>query len=192
MILSICASEIDETSFNVWNIISTQTYTDSGIDLSTVTDATLYFGKVNGDEDDEVSVTLTPAQFQYLFATGGLTIHFAAFQETLINGYSYFPDYMYTVRIEYVYPADGETYTASATMGFKARIQHIIYQQMLQSEWKKELSCTCSCESYSTTLRKWNYLMMMEIAANLCLINEYLNILGSLYKLTNTEYEFAS
>lgn len=192
MILSICASEIDETSFNVWNNLSTQTYTDSGIDLSTVTDATLYFGKVNGDDDDEVSVTLTPAQFQYLFATGGLTIHFAAFGETLINGYSYFPDWMYTVRIEYVYPADGETYTASATLGFKARIQHIIYQQMLQSEWKKELACTCSCESYSTTLRKWNYLMMMEIAANLCLINEYENILLSLYKLTNTVHEFAT
>ena len=95
---------------------------------------------------------------------------------------------MYEIRIEYVYL--GTTYSASTTVGFLKIIKNIVYQQMMKANWKKELACTCGCDSYNTTLRKWNYLMMLDIAAQLCLTSEYETTLLALYKLTGTDHEF--
>lgn len=188
MILAICAIQIDEYQFKVWNTVSAQTYVNSGVDLSTVVQATLFWKKVNDLPENEVSVDISD-DFQFLFEDGGLTINFTDFLQDEIYGETFFPDWMYEIRIEYVY--DGDAYAAATTVGFMKIIKHIIYQQMMRSNWKKELSCDCACDPYNTTLRKWNFLMMMEIAASLCLINEYLNTLLALYKLTGTDHEFA-
>ena len=187
MILSICAVQLDEYSFSLWNTVSTQTYTEAGIDLSTVTDATLYWKKVNDTAANEVSLDISD-DFQYLFEDGGLTVNFEDFGLDAIYSEEFFPDWMYEIRIEYVYL--GATYSASTTVGFLKIIKNIVYQQMMKANWKKELACTCGCDSYNTTLRKWNYLMMLDIAAQLCLTSEYETTLLALYKLTGTDHEF--
>jgi len=187
MILAICAQQIDEYSFSVWNTVTTQTYAEAGIDLFTVTEATLFFKKVNDLAANEVSVDISD-DFQYLFATGGLTINFEDFGEDLINGFDYFPDWMYEIRIEYTY--SGTEYSAATTVGFLKIIRNIVNQQMMRSNWKKELSCSCGCDNYNSTLRKWNYLMMLDIAAKLCLISEWQYTLLALYKLTGTDHDF--
>ena len=187
MLLNICLQEVNETSFTVWNTVSQQVYTEAGIDMTTVTTATLYFGRVNGETADEVSVDIGDL-FQYLFTDGGLTIDFEDFGEDLINGYAYFPDGLYTVRIVYTY--DGNSYSASATVAFMKLIKNIVYQQMMKANWKKELSCSCGCDPYNTTLRKWEYLYNLQIAAELCLISEFDYTLKALYKLTGNTYEF--
>jgi hypothetical protein len=186
MILQICASQIDEYSFTVSNTVSQETYDDAGVDWATFTNVTLKFSKVNGD-GDEVSVDIS-STFQYLFEDGGLTINFSDFGLDEINDYAYFPDWMYEITIEYTYA--GDEYSTSVTVGFLKIIKNIVYQQMMKSNWKKELSCNCNCEPYNTTLRKWNYLMMLEIQSELCLINEYLLTLQALYKITGTDHEF--
>ena len=186
MILQICASEITEYQFKVYNTVSDQTYADNGVDYTTFTNGVLTFKKVN--DTSSVSINLTYTELQYLFATGGLTIDFADFGEDTINGFAYFPDWMYTISIAYDY--NGTTYTASASVGFKVIITRTIGQQMLQSNWKKELACNCGCDSYSSTLRKFNYLMMMGWDADYCLINDYLTNLQALYKLAGLTHEF--
>lgn len=187
MLLQICSNQISEYAFTVTNTVSTQTYADAGVDLSTVTDATLFFKKVNDITANEVSIDISDT-FHYLFEDGGLTINFVDFGLDEIYEQTFFPDYLYEVRIEYVY--DGNTYSATVTVGFLKLIKNIVYQQMMKANWKKELSSTCNCEPYNTTLRKWNYLMMLDIASELCLVNEYTTTLQALYKLTGTDHEF--
>lgn len=187
MILNICSCQVDEYSFSVFNTVSAQTYTDSGINLATVNTATLYFKKLNDVEANEVSVDIG-ADFHYLFTDGGLTINFDDFGEDLINGYDYFPDAAYEIRIEYIY--DGNLYNASTTVGFMKIIKNIVYQQMMKANWRKELSCNCGCDPYNTTVRKWEYLYNLDIALQLCLFDQFYMTLKALYKLTNTTYEF--
>jgi len=186
MILTICGQEVDEYNFTVWNNTSQMQYTQSGIDLSVVDTATLYFSRVN-NVGDEVSLDIGDT-FQFLFATGGLTVNFNDFGETLINGFSYLPDSIYTIRITYVY--DGNLFEAATTVGFKKIISNVVCQQLQQSDWKKDLSCSCGCDSYSTTLRKWEYLYNLDISAQLCLLAQFDATLRALYKLTGQEYEF--
>jgi hypothetical protein len=188
MILSICSRENSEYSFSIWNTVSIQTYQEANIDYTTFTGATLYFKKVNDVVANEVSVAISDSDLQYLFADGGLTINFADFGEALINGFTYFPDYLYEIRIVYTY--DGAEYEASTTIGFLVIIKRVVYQQMMKSNWKKELACNCGCDGYSATMRKWNYFRVMQWAAELCLVDEYINALEALYKLTGTDYEF--
>jgi hypothetical protein len=185
MILSICSQQVNDTSFVVYNNTSQQLYTESGINLATVTTATLTFSRVN--EEGDVVTTDISLTFQYLFESGGLTIDFTDFGEDLINGLDYFADALYTISISYVY--DGNLYTASTTVGFKARINNIVIQMMIQSNWKKELSCSCACDPYNSVNRRWEYLYNLDLLAELCLISEYELNLKSLYKLTGTEYE---
>ena len=187
MLLQVCSSQIDQYSFTVTNTVSDQTYSDAGVDMSTVNTATLFFKKVNDIEANEISVDISDT-FQYLFETGGMTVNFSDFGLDTIYDQTFFPDWLWEIRIEYVY--DGETYTASTTVGFLKIIKNIVYQQMMKSNWKKELACTCNCEPYNTTLRKWDYFKTLEIASELCLINEYLTTLQALYNLTGTTHEF--
>ncbi len=186
MILTICASQVDEYNFTVWNNTAEQQYIQSNIDLSSVVTATLYFSRVNS-QGDEVTVDIGDT-FSFLFTTGGLTLNFDDFGETLINGYTYWPDSVYTITIKYVF--DGILYEAATTVGFKKLISSVVYQQLQQSDWKKDVSCSCGCDSYSTTLRKWEYLYKLDIAASLCLLTQFDVILKALYKLTGQEYEF--
>jgi hypothetical protein len=191
MILQICASQIDEYSFTVSNTVSQETYDDAVVDWATFTNVTLKFSKVNEETTNFLSVDISD-RFEYMFLTseqdGLLTINFSDFGEETFNEFEYWPDWLYTVTVEYVY--DGDEYSTSVTVGFLKIIKNIVYQQMMKSNWKKELSCSCNCEPYNTTLRKWNYLMMLEIQSELCLINEYLLTLQALYKITGTDHEF--
>jgi hypothetical protein len=186
MILTLCALQVDEYNFTVWNNTSQQMYTQSGIDLSTVTTATLYFSRVN-NQGDEVTFDIGDT-FSFLFTTGGLTVNFDDFGEALINGYTYWPDALYTITIKYVF--DGNLYETAITIGFKKLISNVVYQQLQRSDWKKEISCNCGCDSYSTTLRKWEYLYNLDISAQLCLLAQFDATLRALYKLTGQEYEF--
>lgn len=187
MILRVCVQQVDRYSFTVTNITSIQSYTDAGIDYTTFTNAELCFKKVNDVVDNEVCINISDADFQFLFADGGLTIDIADFPDGEFMGCTYFLDWMYEINITYTY--DGTEYETSATVGFRDIILHLVYQQMLQANWKKELACTCTCENWSSALRKFNYLMMMDIAAENCLVNEYLTILSALYKLTGNVNE---
>ena len=187
MILTICANQVNDTSFVVYNATSTQQYTESGIDLSTVTVSSLTFSLVNGT-GDVVTMDIS-AIFTYLFEDGGMTINFEDFGEDLINGYAYFPDAMYSITITYIY--DGVEYQASTTVGFKYKINNIVIQMMIQNKWKAELSCSCACDPYNSVNRRWEYLYNLDSAAELCLISEWEYTLEALYKLTGTTYEFA-
>ena len=191
MILQTCCNQIDEYSFTVSNTVSAETYVDAGVDWTTFTNVTLKFSKVNEETTSFLSVDISD-RFEYMFQTsvqdGLLTINFSDFGVATFNGETFWPDYLYTVTVEYTYA--GNEYSTSVTVGFLKIIKNIVYQQMMKSNWKKELACTCNCEPYNTTLRKWNYLMMLEIQSELCLINEYLLTLQALYKITGTDHEF--
>lgn len=188
MILSICARQNTEYDFSVWNTVSTQSYVNAGIDiLNDVTAATLSFNKVNGDAADAVTVDII-AYWQYLFTDGGLTINFADFGLTEIFDLDYFADWMWEVEITYTYL--GTDYTASITVGFLKIIKNIVYQQLMKSNWRKELSCNCGCDPYNSTLRKWDYLQNLQMAAELCLVAEWERLLLALYKLTGTDHPF--
>ena len=190
MILQICANQISETAFTVSNTVTQETYNDAGVDWNTFTNVVLKFTKVN--ETTPVLELDISDRFEYMFSTstqdGKLTINFSDFGEDTFLDLDYWADWMYTVEVEYTYL--GDEYSASVTVGFLKIIKNIVYQQMMKSNWKKELACTCNCEPYNTTLRKWNYLMMLDIASTLCLINEYTSTLMALYKLTGTDHEF--
>ena len=190
MLLQFCANQISEYAFTVSNTVTQQTYDDAGVDWSTFTNVVLTFTKVN--ETTPVLELDISDSFEYMFLTsaqdGKLTINFSDFGEDTFLDLEYWTDWMYTVTITYTYA--GDEYSASTTVGFLKIIKNIVYQQMMKANWKKELACSCNCEPYNTTLRKWNYLMMLDIASQLCLINEYLSTLQALYKLTGTDHEF--
>jgi len=188
-ILRLCTTQIDECNFNIKNITPQQTYDDLGIDLTdgSVTAATLSFRKYNDTVANTVTIDIL-ADWAYVFQCTGLNINITDFPELTFMGYDYFPDWMYQTIITYTY--NGTEYTDTVQKGFLKRIYSVVEQQMMQANWKKELACTCGCESYTTTLRKWNYLQMLGIAENLCLINEFQTILLSLYKITGTIHEY--
>ena len=186
--LTICMTQIDEYSFRITNNTSQQTYDTLGEDWNTYTNISLKFRKVN-DSDNELTLNIT-TNFHYLFETGGLTINFEDFGVATFNDYAYFPDWMYEAIVTYTYSSIQNT--ASATTGFHKLISNIVYQKTKQSDWKKELMYDCACTKYNSTLRMWDFFWQMRIAAGLCLINEYLNLLKSLYKLTGTTQEFTT
>jgi hypothetical protein len=188
MILQICLAQVDEYNFRLWNVTSQEAYDNAQIDWATFTNVSLKFYRVN--EPDEAITLDISDRYQYLFdCVGRLVINFEDFGVETFNGFNYFPDWLYTAEISYTYNA--VEYTASVTTGFRRLISRLVYQSTQQSHWKKELACTCDCENYSSILRKWNFLQLMGIAAELCLINEWFAMLKSLYKLMNTEHEFA-
>lgn len=117
----------------------------------------------------------------------GTIINISEFPDGKMGDYDYFPDGVYNVTLE---ANDGAAYESKTTVGFSKIIQDVVAQQAIQSDWKTELNC--SCEKYSTTFRKFNYLKNLEFAANNCLWDEYQEILEALYKLTGTTYEYES
>lgn len=186
--LTICLTQNDEYGFKLTNTTPQQTYDQVGVDWATFTNLSLTFRKVN-DTANQLTLDIS-ANYGYLFESGGLNIAFEDFGEALFNGYAYFPDWMYEAIITYTY--NGTVYTASATTGFHKLISNIVYQKTKQSDWKHELAYDCNCEKSNTTLRMWDYFWQMRTASTLCLINEYLNLLKALYKLTATTMEFTT
>jgi len=185
-LLTHCTTEIDEYSFRLKNNTAQQVYDNAGEDWNTYTNITLKIYKVN-DSSNYLEMDIT-SDFAYMFTTLGLVINFTDFAEATFNGYDYFPDWLYTTSITYTY--DGTEYTDSYTIGYHAIISRVVIQDTKQSDWKEELSCSCSCEKYNTVLRKWDFFWQMRVAAELCLINEWLRLMQSLYKLTATTHEF--
>lgn len=187
MIFQHCCWQIDEYSFKLKNTVSQETYDNSQVDWNLFTNIVLRFQRVN-DQDNVLEVDITD-RFHYLFTCNGLVVNFLDFGEETFNGHDYFPDWLYTTTISYVF--NGTTYTDVVTTGFRTLISRVVYQQTQQSDWKNELGCACNCENHASVLRKWHFLSMMKIAAELCLINQWFAMMKSLYKITRTEHEFA-
>lgn len=184
-LLNPCVRQVDEYSFIVEDATTDQAYDAAGVDLSTVTAAKIVFKDLYTNETYDIDII---ANWSYLLGDG-LTINIADFPDYQMGDYEYFPDYMYHVSVVYTY--GGREYTAGRYVGFREKISKIVYQQLQQSDWVKELKCGCGCEKYSTTFRKFNYLQGLQIAAKNCLINQYNEILLALYKLTGTVHEYA-
>jgi hypothetical protein len=186
MQLNHCLWQVDEYSFKIKDITPTESYDDAGVDWTTFTNVVLSFRKVN-DTTNVLTLDIT-ARLKYLYDCTGLVINFTDFGEDTFNGYDYFPDWLYESSISYVY--NGTTYTSDYTRGFHALISRVVYQQTQQTDWRTELSCTCNCEKYSTVLRKWHFMELMVTAAELCLLNQWFEMLESLYKICGETHEF--
>ena len=162
-----------------------QIYNDAGIVDFSVTTAKIVFKNTMDDSEYEIDIL---ANWDYLLGCDGLTINIIDFPDLLMSNYKYFPDGVYETTVVYTY--QGIEYSDLSTTGFKYLIDKVIAQQLLQSNWKKELHCDCNCKKYSTSIRKFNWFMMLGYAAGKCLYTEYMRILRALYKLTGEKYEF--
>jgi len=184
-LLNICVTEVDKYSFKVWDITTDQTYATAGIDLSTVTAATLTFKNLYDNSTYTIDIL---SDWAYVLADG-LTINITDFPDGLMSTYAYFPDWMYSVTITYTY--NSISYSKLKTIGFREIISTIVFQQLQQSDWVDQLKCGCGCEKYSTSFRKFNFLDGLTIASENCLITQYTEILTTLYKLTGTTHEYS-
>ena len=187
MLLNHYLEQVDEYSFIIKDKTTLQAYVDAGMsDISTaVTAATLVF--TNTMDDSEYVINIL-TNWKYIFECGGLTINIIDFPDLKVSGYKYFPDGLYKTKISYTY--DGVTYNHEVYTGFKYLISRVISQQILQSDWKKELHCDCNCVKFSSSIRKFNWQIILGYASENCLYNEYKRILRALYKITGTTYEF--
>jgi len=185
-LLSICCTQTDEYNFVIKNNTLAQAYDQAGEDWETYTNITLKMTKIN-ETTPALELDIT-SNFEYLFDCTGLGVAFEEFGESTFNGYAYWPDWLYTFTVTYTY--NGTVYSTSYSVGFHALISRIVRQQSMMSNWKEEMACNCNCEKYSTLMRKWDYFWSMRVAAELCLIDEWHELLLALYKLTQTEHEF--
>lgn len=185
-IANVCISEIDQYSFKVWDTTTQQMYDDAGIDLTTVTAASLEFKDLKTNDIYTVDIT---SDWSY-FLGDGITVNVLDFPDSQMGDYDYFPDWTYNVKVKYTYNA--VEYNTSKSVGFRARISNIVYQQLQQSDWVKELKCGCGCNKYSSSFRKFDWLDKLKIASEMCLLTQYTEILTSLYKLTGTTHEYAN
>lgn len=185
-LLQICVQQIDEYKFKVWDTTLKQTYDDAGIDLTTVTAATLEFKDLKTGTIYSIDIL---SDWNYVLGDG-LMVNVLDFPNNQMGEYDFLPDWMYLITIKYTY--NSVQYSSSKTIGFRAIISNIVYQQLQQSDWVKELKCGCGCEKYSTSFRKFDYLDKLELASNHCLIMQYEEILIALYKLTGTTHEYSS
>jgi len=185
MILNACVIQLDEYSFLVKDITTQQMYTEASVDLSTVTAATLTFKNLYDNTEYEINIL---ADWAYLLGDG-LTINIVDFPNQKMGTYEYFPDYIYQVTIAYTYL--GNSYTSLRTVGFRYSISQVIYQQLMQDDWKKIFACGCNCSKYSLSMRKFNWLKSLGFASDTCLIDEYKDIIMKLYKITNQTHAYS-
>jgi hypothetical protein len=185
-LLSICASQVNEYSFKVWDTTLQQTYDDAGINLDTVTAATLEFKDLKTNLTYTINIL---SDWEYVLGDG-LLINILDFPNDKMGEYEYFPDWMYDLTVKYTY--NSVEYSSSKTIGFRSIISNIVYQQLQQSDWVKELKCGCGCEKYSSAFRKFDFLDKLELASIHCLITQYEELLLALYKLTGTTHEYSS
>ena len=185
MLLNPVITQINKYSFLIKDSTTAQMYTEAGVDLSTVTSATVTFKKAYLPT---TTYTITiGTDFQYILGDG-LTINITDFPDNLVYDQDHIPDWMYTISVIYTY--NSRDYTKTRTVGFREVISAIVFAQLQQSDWVKELSC--GCEKYSLSMRKFNYLRGLEIASDQCLIMQYQEILMALYKITGTTHEYSS
>lgn len=185
-IFSLCAQQVDEYKFKIFDTTLQQAYDDASIDLSTVTAASLEFKDLHTGDIYIIDIT---SDWSYVLGDG-LLVNILDFPNNEMGGYEFFLDWMYNLTVKYIY--NSIEYSSSKTIGFRAIISNIVYQQLQQSDWVKELKCGCGCEKYSSAFRKFDYLDKLELASNNCLIAQYEEILVALYKLTGTKHEYSS
>ena len=143
------------------------------LEVPTVTSAVLHFENPYTEEVYDIDVTSKWAQM----IVNGAVVAISDFPSGKMGEYDYFPDGIYNVTLD----VDSQTYESTVAAPFDAIIEDVVAQQTIQSDWKTELNC--SCEKYSTMFRKFNYLKMLEFAAQTCLLAEWQEILEALYKL---------
>ena len=186
MLLNLSVTQVDRYSFIVKDTTTDETYADANVDLSLATTATLTIKNAYLPGTESVTIDIFD-NWQYLLDCTGLTINIVDLPDYKYNDLDYFPDWMYEISVTYTYNA--RAYTKKRIIGFRDIITDIVIQQLQQSDWVRELSC--GCEKYSTSLRKFNYLKLLEIASDNCLIMQYQELLEALYKLTGTTHEYA-
>ena len=186
-LLNPCTREIDKYSFLIWDTTTQEMYDAASIDLTTgVTAAVINFTDLYTGTVYSIDIL---SRWAYLLGDG-ITVNIATdFTDGLMGTYNYFPDYSYNISV--VYTHLGVEYTAGKTIGFRAIISNVVYQQLQQADWVKELKCGCGCEKYSNSFRKFDWLDKLVIASSQCLITQYNEILLSLYKLTGTTHEYS-
>lgn len=186
-IAQICIKEIDEYRFMIWDTTTQQMYDNAGIDLSSdVTAAYLDF--IDLKTNTKYTINILPS-WEY-FLGEGITVNILDFPDNTMGDYEFFPDWSYTATVRYTY--SGVEYSTRKSVGFRAKISNIVYQQLQQSDWAKEIKCGCGCEKYSTTFRKFDYLNGLEIASDNCLLAQYTDILLALYKLSGITHEYSN
>lgn len=149
-------------------------------EVPTVTNAVLHFKNNYTNSTYDFDVTSKWAQM----IANGAVINISDFPAGKMGDYDYFPDGIYTATLD----VDAAVYQSKVSALFHTIIKDVVAQQTIQSDWKKEMNC--SCEKYSTMFRKFNYLKMMEFAEETCLFAEWQDILNALYKLTGTKNEY--
>lgn len=187
MLLNPCITQTDKYSFLIKDITTAQRYDAAGVDLTNVTAATLTIKKAYLPTSESTYTIDILDDWAYLLGDG-LSINIVDLEGNLFDGYDHWIDWFYTFVVTYTY--NGRVYTATRTVGFRDTITQIVMKQLQQSDWIKELGC--GCEKASTSLRKFNYLKLLEIASENCLIMQYQEILLALYKLTGTVHEYSS
>ena len=185
-LLTICAYEVDEYEVVVKNNTSQQTYDDNSEDWNTYTDISLKITRIN-ESTPALELDIT-SDFAYMFDCTGLHVNFTDFGEDTFNGYDYFVDWAYTFTVTYTYA--GTEYSTSYSVGFHNLISRVVRQQAVQANWKDYLRCSCNCAKYDTVTRKMDYFYLMRCASELCLIDEWHELMLALYKLTGTTHEF--
>lgn len=188
-LLNPSVSQINKYSFLVKDTTTAQTYASANVDLTTVTEASLVFKKAYLPDDESTYEFDISADWQYLLGDG-ITLNVVDFPDYLFDGFDHFPDWMYSVTINYTY--NSREYSKTAIIGFRKNISGIVFQQLQQSDWVEQLKCGCGCTKYSTGYRKFDYLDSLEIASDNCLIAQYQEILMALYKLTGETHEYSS
>ena len=187
-LLNPSVTQINKYSFLIKDTTTDMTYADAGVDLTTVTAATLTIKKAYLPDNDS-TVTLDILNNWAYMLTDGITINVDDLPNNLYNGYAYFPDWMYSFTVTYTY--NGTSYTKTRIIGFAKIIRNVVMQQLQQADWVNELKCSCGCEKLSLTQRKFNYLKLLTIASEECLIVQYQEILLALYKLAGQTHEYS-
>lgn len=185
-ILRLSVSQINRYSFLVKDITTQERYDAVGVDLTTgVTAATLTVTNLYDNESYDIDIL---SDWAYLL-DDGITVNMTDFPDNKLGNYAYFPDWFYRFKVTYTY--NGVQYSASKEVGFRYYIKNVVFQQLQQSDWKQTIGCGCGCEKYNTSIRKFNWLKALEIASDLCLVNEFNTTLLALYKLTGYTHEFS-
>ncbi len=185
MILNPCVRQISKYSFIVQDVQTEENYVSAGIDLTAVTAAKITFKNLFTNLSYDIDIF---SRWAYLLGDG-VTINITDFPNFQMGIYDHFPDWSYSISVVYV--LGGVTYSNTRITGFRDTISNIVYQQLQQSDWVKELRCNCGTDKYSTSLRKFNYLDGLRIASKNCLTTQYNEIVLALYKLTGTVHEYA-
>lgn len=184
MILQLCVQQVDKYSFTIKDITTSEMYAGAGISLaSQVTAATLQIKNLYDNSTTTINVL---SKWPYIL-TDGATVNIVDLPNNTFGGYDYFPDYMYEFTLSYTYA--GRPYSSSQSVGFRAIISSVVYQQLKQEDWKKTLGC--GCYKASLSLRKFNYLKGLQYASENCLVQDYITVLLALYKLAGEEHDYS-